>query len=101
MYKQIIAIIFAFLVLGGCMSITKNPKVSKKDIPVEKTQVNQVLPPKYLSIDGFKDCLNTQTKGSASFYCMPNNKPAQCSDKAWEELSKLEGSEKIPNCESK
>lgn len=96
MYKLIIAV-FGLLILGGCMSSTeKSNKLPESSS--QKSTNNQMLPPKYLSIEGFKDCLSTQTEGSAQYYCMPSEKPANCSTKAWEELNKLEGSEKIPTC---
>lgn len=63
-------------------------------------QNTQMLPPKYLNIDGFKACLNTQTKGAAVFYCMPNAKPDTCSDEAWTALNELEGKDKIIACKA-
>ena len=94
MYK-LISLFCAVAFLGGCVKTIQNP------IPVKnKTNktTNQVLPPKYLSIDGFKACLDTQTKGSAVFYCMPNAKPDACSDESWTKLNELEGKEKLPVC---
>ena len=93
MFKRLLVITISTLILGSCVNMTEKSPITK-----DSQKNNQVLPPKYLSIDGFKNCLNTQTKGTASFYCMPENKPEQCSDKAWDELSALEESDKIQSC---
>lgn len=93
MFKQLLAISISTFILGGCINMTEKSSTTKNS-----QENNQMLPPKYLSIDGFKNCLSTQAKGSASFYCMPETKPEQCLDKAWNELNALEGSEKIPSC---
>ena len=94
MYK-LISLICAIAFLGGCIKTHHQIPVKHK---VQKTS-NQVLPPKYLSIDGFKSCLDTQTKGSAVFYCMPDSKPDTCSDESWTKLNELTGSDKLPTCD--
>ena len=95
MYK-LISLICAIAFLGGCM------KTSQDKIPTKNKNgksVQQMLPPKYLSIDVFKACLSTQTKGSAIFYCMPDSKPDACSAESWTKLNELEGSDKMPTCD--
>ena len=92
---KLISLICAIAFLGGCI------KTSQHQIPVKnKTSktTNQALPPKYLSIDDFKACLDTQAKGSTLFYCMPDSKPDTCSNESWTKLNELEGSEKLPTC---
>lgn len=46
-------------------------------------------PPKYLSIEGFKKCIDLKVKDTYSVVCLPSTKPQKCSNKAWQELSKL------------
>ena len=95
MYK-LISLISTIAFLGGCIETTQHK------MPVEdKTQKSnkQMLPPKYISIDGFKACLDTQTKGLAVFYCMPDAKPHAYSNESWEQLNNLDGSEKLHICD--
>lgn len=68
------------------------------DIAITECSNNQILPPKYLSIKGFKKCFSIETKGSARFYCMPKDRPEDCFYEAWEQLNHLEDTEKIPQC---
>ncbi|MDA0910635.1 MAG: LysM domain-containing protein [Proteobacteria bacterium] len=52
------------------------------------------LPPAYLSVKGFKDCLDTQKMGGWTAYCLPDNKPQSCTDGSWSKLSTMT----IPKC---
>lgn len=61
-------------------------------------QVFAVLPPKYLAIKGFKQCLDTKDMGTWKALCMPAQKPDACSDEAWQQLKKLTGKDKLPDC---
>ncbi len=54
------------------------------------------LPPAYLSVKGFKDCLSTQDMGGWTAYCLPNNKPETCTDDSWLKLTKIS----LPICNS-
>jgi hypothetical protein len=67
---------------------------------------NPALPPAYLSVPGFKNCLHTLThhtcihsankKKRCSKYtswCLPKNKPSQCSTDSWQQLQ-----DKVPAC---
>ncbi len=56
------------------------------------------LPPKYLSIKQFKDCLATQTVNHYQSWCMPSVKPAPCPATSWEQLQALQGNEQVPAC---
>ncbi len=47
------------------------------------------LPPAYLSVNGFKNCLNTQDMGGWTAYCLPNDKPDACTDDSWSKLTKM------------
>lgn len=44
------------------------------------------LPPKYLSVPQWQDCVETVTKGTAQFICLPSDKPKNCPDESWQEL---------------
>ena len=52
------------------------------------------LPPDYLSVKGFKDCLDTQDMGGWTAYCLPNSKPENCANDSWSRLSAMT----IPKC---
>ena len=54
------------------------------------------LPPAYLSVKGFKSCLNTQDMGGWTTYCLPNDKPEDCTDDSWLKLTKMS----LPICNS-
>ena len=50
------------------------------------------LPPAYLSIPGYEDCLQTVNQGGSNQLCFPVSKPGACIDASWEELlDKFEG----------
>ncbi|MBS1229503.1 MAG: hypothetical protein H6R17_2780 [Proteobacteria bacterium] len=56
------------------------------------------LPPKYLGIKDFKQCLAVQQIGSYRAWCMPSEKPQSCPAASWDELKALAGSDRIPDC---
>jgi hypothetical protein len=58
------------------------------------------LPPKYLSIPQFKDCLATQQINTYRAWCMPSAKPAQCPATSWAQLNALQGKDQIPACQA-
>jgi hypothetical protein len=43
-------------------------------------------PPAYLSVPGFKDCLSKKQMGTASVWCVPAAKTANCADASWSQL---------------
>ncbi|ROS00245.1 hypothetical protein EDC56_2883 [Sinobacterium caligoides] len=48
------------------------------------------LPPEYLQIPNWKDCLSTENMGSFSEYCMPTtDKPANCPQASWDKLKEI------------
>ena len=57
-------------------------------------------PPKWLSIEGHKDCMGTKEIGSATFVCLPPDQPENCKDEAWKKLNQLTGKDKVDRCES-
>ena len=52
--------------------------------------------PKYLSVDKFKECLGSQSVGSAKILCLPDTKPAKCPQESWDKLQNMS----IPKCKS-
>jgi len=57
-----------------------------------------VLPPKYLAVKDFKQCLATQQINSYSAWCMPSEKPQSCPQASWDELKALTGADRVPDC---
>ena len=56
--------------------------------------------PKYLSIEGHKDCMGTKEVGSATFLCLHPIQPKKCKDEAWKQLNELTGTdEEVDRCE--
>ncbi|MCF6776306.1 hypothetical protein L3V83_06930 [Thiotrichales bacterium 19X7-9] len=53
-----------------------------------------VMPPEYLSVDGFQSCLSTKNMGTWQSYCIPETKPENCSQSSWDKLTTMN----IPSC---
>lgn len=45
--------------------------------------------PGYLSVKGFKKCLQVENMRGWSGYCMPESRPEKCPKDSWKELSKI------------
>lgn len=67
-------------------------------IPLE--QANAVLPPRYLSVPDFQQCLSQQSKGTYDTVCLPAARPAHCPAASWKALRRLSGDQKVPRCDS-
>ena len=72
----------------------KVERVQGNSNPFIKKRGSSALPPKYLSVKGFKQCLKTKSMGSWDSYCLPSEKPAPCDKKSWAQLIK----QNIPSC---
>lgn len=46
-----------------------------------------LMPPKYLSVPHWKQCVSTQTQGSAQFICLPDARPLHCPRSSWKKLN--------------
>jgi uncharacterized lipoprotein len=85
--------------LAGCSAQpTKAPALKQADQSLPSTPMASALPPKYLSVPQFKDCLNTQQISTYRAWCMPSVKPAQCPATSWSQLQALQGSDRVPAC---
>jgi hypothetical protein len=61
-----------------------------------------VLPPKYLEITDFKQCLATeQSEQTYTAWCMPSKKVKHCPSKSWKKLRALRGKDTVPPCSEK
>ena len=56
------------------------------------------LPPKYLGVKDFKQCLATQPIDTYRVWCMPEQKPEACPAASWNELKALDGRDRIIDC---
>ena len=56
------------------------------------------LPPKYLGVKDFKQCLATQPIDTYRVWCMPEQQPENCPTASWQELKVLDGRDRIINC---
>lgn len=57
------------------------------NIPFSLERSKRLVPPKYLSVDGFQDCLVDYQESTSTHWCFPLNQPRNCSDQAWKELA--------------
>merc|ERR1711936_665703 len=50
-------------------------------------------PPKFMSVEGWKDCMESKDMGSWDAWCLPAQKPKsnKCLEKSWKELQEMEG----------
>lgn len=55
------------------------------------------LPPAYLGVKKFKQCLSTKSMGTWESWCIPEKKPKKCPSNSWRILQK----QSIPNCKNK
>ena len=58
------------------------------DRPNESNRVTRALPPRYLSVEGFKSCLVNYSEETSTHWCFPLKKLTGCPTKAWNELGK-------------
>jgi hypothetical protein len=63
--------------------------------------VYAVLPPQYLSVPDFQQCLAEQNEGSYSSWCQPAKKPKACPRTSWRQLRALQGDDAVPACRAK
>ncbi|MBF0301222.1 MAG: hypothetical protein HQK51_21110 [Oligoflexia bacterium] len=63
------------------------------------TNALSVLPPKYLSVKNFQECLASKDMGTWISWCMPITKPALCPQESWQQLSSFTGEDKLPSCQ--
>jgi len=56
------------------------------------------LPPSYLMVDGFKQCLETQSMETWTAWCMPSSKPSDCAPASWEALVKISAEGGLTAC---
>jgi hypothetical protein len=56
------------------------------------------LPPKYLQIKGFEQCLSTHQVDTYTAWCMPAKKMKNCPQTSWNQLTALSGNDKLADC---
>jgi hypothetical protein len=49
----------------------------------------KLLPPAYLQVSGYQQCLQTVNKGTWTAWCMPKTQPQGCGDDSWKALLDL------------
>lgn len=98
-------ILASILTLSGCaqtphakVPAASSPQTQAVVLDIDAPPQPTVLPPRYLFIPQFKDCLKTQTIGSYQAWCMPQDKPQSCPANSWEQLLALQGRDRISLC---
>jgi hypothetical protein len=56
------------------------------------------LPPKYLAVPAFRECLAQQQVRSYTAWCLPSSRPDLCPADSWGRLNALTGIDKLPAC---
>ena len=84
-YLCMISISMYMLILVFVLSISL---INAKSTPykVVKNRVTRALPPKYLSVEGFKSCLVNYAEETSFHWCFPLKKLPGCPSKVWNEL---------------
>ena len=62
----------------------------------------RAVPPEYLQVSGWKDCLGTKYHSSHSVVCLPfpSGKPKKCLQSSWDELTRIwESTDEIEICD--
>jgi hypothetical protein len=54
-----------------------------------------LLPPQYLSVPDWKDCVGSMNVGSYNEVCLPHYRPKNCSRSSWHQLKRLR---ELPLC---
>jgi len=100
MFRPFYCLVVAASLAGCSAQPTKAHALKEADQSLPSTPMASVLPPKYLSISQFKDCLATQQISTYRAWCMPSVKPALCPATSWAQLNALQGKEQIPACQA-
>lgn len=66
---------------------------ARAHLPLQRT--TRLLPPKYLSVKGFKTCLSTKSMGTWRAYCLPHSRPKSCQYSSW---TKLKSDKTLTSC---
>ena len=88
------------LVLMGCNDDQKKQAVDRARQPALVSHRliggdSASLPPAYLSVKGFKNCLKTQSYGTWRGWCLPKDRPSSCLKASWKQL---QGQADLPSC---
>lgn len=84
--------------LSGCAMTTQTSTTAPTEHSHAARPMASALPPKYLFVPQFKDCLSTRSTGSYQAWCMQPTKPERCPDTSWEQLKALQGHDQLPAC---
>ncbi|HAG62073.1 MAG TPA: hypothetical protein DCL40_04125 [Coxiellaceae bacterium] len=57
-----------------------------------------VLPPAYLKVKNFKDCLSTVSRSTWKAWCMPASRPKACPAASWKQLQGSSASDGLSSC---
>jgi hypothetical protein len=68
-------------------------------LPADAPGAAFALPPKYLAVKDFQQCLRTLQMGSYSAWCLPAQKLDNCPAASWAQLNALAGIDKLPSCQ--
>ncbi|MFY9656983.1 MAG: hypothetical protein WAK01_10405 [Methylocystis sp.] len=56
------------------------------------------LPPKYLAVPNWRQCLSQQSMGSYDIVCLLAQRPAECPRSSWRALNRLDEDQRPPPC---
>lgn len=93
--KRIVSLLLgaAVLALGACSSDNSVP-ADRSGAPAASA-----LPPAYLQVEGFQQCLKSKQVGTYTRWCMPASKPDHCPSQSWDQLNRMQGHDKVGSCQ--
>lgn len=56
------------------------------------------LPPRYLSVPAFKNCLAIHRRATYESWCLPTAAAADCPAESWSALNAMTGKDRVPAC---
>merc|ERR1712168_175320 len=80
--------------MGAFKAMLEKSEKAKKTEGTNESRVGPGgEPPKFMSVEGWKDCMESKDMGSWDAWCLPAQKPKsnKCLEKSWKELQEMEG----------
>ena len=78
--------------LSAYVTLVEDPGASENKPKGDGTHLvggGAVLPPTYLKVKGFKQCLSTKNMGTWKAWCLPKKKLPNCEQASWEQLQTM------------
>jgi hypothetical protein len=95
--RLITGLLAAATLLSACAA--ESPRGPTPTVtPMAAAPAAAALPPKYLLVPDFRQCLAEQQLSSYTAWCLPSSRPDLCPADSWGRLNALTGIDKLPAC---